>query len=167
MEEITDMKYDYEHMNLFDSINCQTFLQSYFSKPFVLEFQFSKKLLGRRPVTYTFYITTTSEYLNFIEKIYNKSEIICHLCKSISKYYCPYCQDFFCSLCFENHVKKCEKYKYFVAKQPYAIIESVSSNDYKNKINKIQKRNSKFLINNFPMDWKRCSCNENKKIIYC
>lgn len=124
--------------------------------------------MGRLAVEYTFYKTTTSEYLNFIEKIYNKSEIICHLCKSISKYYCPYCQDFFCSLCFENHVKKYEKYKYFVTKQPHKVIKSVSSNDYKTKINKIiEKRNSKFLINNFPMDWKHCSCNENKKIIYC
>ena len=43
LEEITDMKYDYEHMNLIDPINFQAFLQSKFSKPFILEFQFSKK----------------------------------------------------------------------------------------------------------------------------
>ena len=179
IEEITDMKYDYEHMYLINPFNFQNLLQTSFLapytfrklfetfeasclKPFVLKFQF---FMEKREL---FFTTTTSEYLKFIDKIYNKTEIKCHLCKSNSKYYCGFCQEFFCSSCFDNHSQQCDKYIHFIKRQSQSGIRIKNNINYIDNLNKkIGKENSKFLINNNPMDWKHCNCNEKRNIIYC
>ena len=162
IEEIKDINYDYKHMNLINPFDFKNLLGTKFLKPFVLQFQ---SFIENNELLYT---TTTFEYLKFIDKIYNKSEIECHICKSNSKYYCGFYQDFFCRTCFDSHSQKCENYNHFIKMQSANVIQISNNNNYINDINRIiEKENSKFLINNNPMDWKHCPCNENKNIIYC
>ena len=90
MNEITDMKYDYDHIYLINPFNFRNESNFNFSRPFTLKFYF----FSYYNKEFNFKISI-SEYLKFIDKLHNIYDNSCHICKSNSEYCCGYCHNFF------------------------------------------------------------------------
>ena len=152
MNEITDMKYDYDHIYFINPFNFRNDANFIFSGPCTLKFYFI-----HNHKYFHFYIST-SEYLKFIDKLNNICDNTCHICKSNSEYCCGFCHKFFCINCFDIH--NCKLYNRI---SDYRVFEK--EHDFRKKfLDKIELKNS---INNYPKDWTICECNKGKVISYC
>ena len=145
MNEIIDIKYDYDHIYLINPFIFRNESNFIFSGACKLKFYF----FSYYNYEFNFYIST-SEYLKFIDKLHNKCDNVYHICKSNSEYCCGYCHKFFCNNCFETIIHNCKSfneinthYHFFIKKMTYKIYFKKKYND------KIKLKNS---INNYPKD---------------
>ena len=160
MNEITDMKYDYDHIYLINPFNFRNESNFNFSRLFTLKFYF----FSYYNKEFNFKISI-SEYLKFIDKLHNIYDNSCHICKSNSEYCCGYCHKFFCIDCFKTDIHNCKSYNE-INDRYLSFIKKITYKEYfiQKFNNKIKLKNS---INDYPKDWTICSCNKDKVIVYC
>ena len=157
LNEITDIKYYYDNIELINPFNFKNSiiqLDEFFTQNLSFcYFFYNYHLFDTKKFDFSM---TISQYIQFLDKLYNKSDNLCYICKSIPKYCCGYCHKFFCDSCIDIHVQNCNL--------AYKLNIKGDKISYYKVLEKINKKN---LITDIHKNWKICECNENEVKYFC
>ena len=157
LNEITDIKYYYDNIELINPFNFKNSiiqLDEFFTQNLSFcYFFYNYHLFDSKKFDFSM---TISQYIQFLDKLYNKSDNLCYICKSIPKYCCGYCHKFFCDSCIDIHVQNCNL--------AYKLNIKGDKISYYKVLEKINKKN---LITDIHKNWKICECNENEVKYFC
>ena len=147
---------------------------------FFLKFKLNNKFFypqsNQKYYKESYFTISINNYIKILEKIFNNSRNICHMCNksSSNNFCCNLCHEWFCSSCCEFHLKENLNHDKYLKKINLNVVyDHLTEEVIKEKENELLKKKLfkiKFLTeDDFQKKWNICECEKGggEVICYC